>query len=506
MAKKQSKSGSGLARQRALVIGISNYPRPEDYLGGVAADVREMSKLLASKHGTFPADGVLQLIDNAATHDKILEELERVFGDPAGDTVFVYIAGHGFEEGGKYYFMAHDTIGPESAVPLAEIKNLFDESKSRRVFLWLDFCRSGGIIARRKSANELELITREIGVVRGEGKILVAACTSTQSAYESIATGHGNFTHALLAGLKGAAKNRSGEVTAHSLFDFIDQNLTSPIQRPVFLGQSTGRIVLVHYPQTAAATKKSAKRPATRAATSPSRRPGTWVMLGDNFLLADSVKHSAESKLQISATTTTGAQSAMLESLRPRGFGHDKSLPFASGTSAYVVEVLEVESELTGTYQKWTLSLAVEELVRDFGSDISFRRNNGTTISPEDFARMRAGRVLLNDLPPRSSSRRGMDSDDLSLGFIDGSGRYTTKECVVREVFKQLGSNPDWRQFARLSAMFVLKAAGVVDRIHELTIGPVRANRVPVAFRGDRQRYANEKPMPIEVSGSCSLA
>src|SRR5947207_353237 len=139
--------------QRALVVGVSEYPNPKDRLPAVAADVREMAKVLSSKHGTFPAKGVTVLADKQATRDKVLAALHTALGGAAVDTVFVYLAGHGVEVGGKYYYVAHDTSSDATAVPLTEIKALFDQTKCRRAFLWLDFCHSGGILARGGSGD-----------------------------------------------------------------------------------------------------------------------------------------------------------------------------------------------------------------------------------------------------------------------------------------------------------------------------------------------------------------
>ena len=162
MAKNPPKTKPG-SNQRALVIGVSDYPNPKDRLPAVAADVREMAKVLSSKHGTFPAKGVTVMADKQATRDKVLAALRSAFGGTAVDTVFVYLAGHGVEVGGRYYYVAHDTTTEATAVPLTEIKALFEQTKSRRAFLWLDFCHSGGILARGGS-NDMAAIRREIGV------------------------------------------------------------------------------------------------------------------------------------------------------------------------------------------------------------------------------------------------------------------------------------------------------------------------------------------------------
>jgi len=93
MAKKKATTKkSTVNNQRALVVGVSDYPRPEDKLPAVAADVREMAKVLASKNATFPAKGVSVLADRKATRDSVLAALNDAFGGSTAETVFVYMA------------------------------------------------------------------------------------------------------------------------------------------------------------------------------------------------------------------------------------------------------------------------------------------------------------------------------------------------------------------------------------------------------------------------------
>ena len=92
------------------------------------------------------------------------------------------MAGHGAVVGGDYYFVAHDTNVqdiPSTGVPLQRIKQMFDASPSQRAFLWLDFCHSGGIIPRDLTAEpgDEAVISRDLKVVQGRGKMIIAACT-----------------------------------------------------------------------------------------------------------------------------------------------------------------------------------------------------------------------------------------------------------------------------------------------------------------------------------------
>ncbi|MGZ3488891.1 MAG: caspase family protein [Isosphaeraceae bacterium] len=251
-APEPSKSRSRTGREKALVIGISDYPPPIRKLPAVANDVREMAKLLSSDQGQFPSQNVRSLADGEATQKVVLEAIESTFsGLQADDAVFAYLAGHGEVVAGEYYFIAHDTTAQGIAingVPLKRLKAAFDSSPSQRAFMWLDFCHSGGIIPRDLGVepDDREIISRTLEVAQGQGKLIIAACTPSEKAYESAAVGHGLFTDALLRGLNGEAANK-GEVTVNSLFDYIDRQMGGDRQRPMMFGQMTGRVVLMHH-------------------------------------------------------------------------------------------------------------------------------------------------------------------------------------------------------------------------------------------------------------------
>jgi hypothetical protein len=247
-----TRSRNKTGRERALVIGISEYPPPIPKLPAVANDVREMATLLGSDKGQFPAQNVVKLADGEAIGQKVLEAIDSTFaGAQPEDPVFAYMAGHGEVAAGQYYFIAYDTTLKDistNGVPLTKIKQAFDTSPSQRAFLWLDFCHSGGIIPRdlEVGSDDREVIGRTLSVAQGQGKLIIAACTPLQLAWESQTVGHGLFTEALLKGLKGEAANK-GEVTINSVFDYIDKRMGSDRQRPMMFGQMTGRVVLMHY-------------------------------------------------------------------------------------------------------------------------------------------------------------------------------------------------------------------------------------------------------------------
>lgn len=246
---------------------------------------------------------------------------------------------------------------------------------------------------------------------------------------------------------------------------------------------------------------KSPKPTIAKAKTSGStKRDGTWIMLGDHFFLADSVRHQLEGKLEIVLCPGSGDEEAELAALRPTQYGGRSTLPFAVNNDAHLVRVEQVTTETKAGSQQWTLSLAAAPSV----SSNQMTEVSANGVGPDEIARRRAGRILVNDPPPMD--RRGFSADSLIEGFIEGSGEYSVKECVVRSIFKRYGKNADWKEFARLKSVFSLKVSGTVEHVLELAIGTVKNQKVAVKFRGRRgQRYSNVPPATIEVTGSCSL-
>src|SRR5262249_21131819 len=157
----------------------------------VANDARAMAELLGSPQGSFRGGEVTVLTDAQATGAAVKDCLAAVLGKARrDDTVFVYVAGHGTIHNGADFFLAHDTAPgrvAETGVPLTGLRDLFDNSPSRRVFVWLDFCHSGGVIERSEAvtvAEDNEIIERTLRVAKGAGKLIVAACTAEQTAKE----------------------------------------------------------------------------------------------------------------------------------------------------------------------------------------------------------------------------------------------------------------------------------------------------------------------------------
>jgi hypothetical protein len=502
-------------RNRALIVGVSNYPAGISVLPAVTSDVREIVRLLGSAAGKFQGGDIRLLADADATRARVLEELRDVLGGAdQDDTIFAYLAGHGvLDTAGNYFFVPHDTKLTDiqnSAVPLEEVKAIFDSSKSERLLLWLDFCRSGGILARNlelqsTDAKIADIVERTLRVTQGQGKVIMCACTADQSAYES--PDHGHFTKYLLKGLQGAAANAAGEVTVNSLHDYIDREIGSVQQRPMFLGKMTGRIVLMH---SRSISSGSAELQGPVAAELVIDDSGQWVLLADSMFRASSVRQGAEGEITVRIPSLGSEDDAKIRALKPPQSWGGQSIAYAHRNDGFLAQVKQIESESTSEGTSWIVTLKSE--VTGYGGGIMQDmglQENGRSYSGDDIAELRARRLLLND-PPPAKSRRGTWQAGHSMleSFVEGtSTKFPVKECVFRRFSAVLQIDAKrGMEKARLAAIYALKASNVFEHIIELRLGPLREGTLHVRCRGKRaSRYSNEEPPVLEIEGDYAL-
>lgn len=81
-------------QQRALLVGVADYPIPEQRLAGPVNDVFLMSSLLQELG--FPPDNIRVVLDERATTEGIRERLRWLLEDARpGDWLYFFFAGHG---------------------------------------------------------------------------------------------------------------------------------------------------------------------------------------------------------------------------------------------------------------------------------------------------------------------------------------------------------------------------------------------------------------------------
>jgi hypothetical protein len=196
----------------AVVAGASRGGVGRATLKYAAGDAEEVARVLGQLGGIEPADLRLLVEPDADAVRRVLAEVQQraAAARAAGREVelFVYYSGHSDETG---------LLLGESALPYEELRRALDAVPAEVRVLVLDSCASGAI-TRAKGARR-PAFEREAGRVRGH--VYLTSSAADEASQESDRLRASFFTHALLAGLRGAADTSGdGVVTVDEAYQF----------------------------------------------------------------------------------------------------------------------------------------------------------------------------------------------------------------------------------------------------------------------------------------------
>jgi len=230
----------------ALVIGVSNYvhARPLKF---AARDAQEFSEFLKSpRGGGIPENHVFVLLEDQVTELAVRRELHKMAKRvQPGDSVYVYIAGHGTLVDRLGYFITSDVSlsDPDGGgVYFGEIKELIEAGLAHanvRVLI-TDLCNAGRIgidpaLSVEDLANALNDEVLKLNPRTGTFLNFMAS-GPTEASWEQPSLRHGVFTYSLLEALNGKANPGLRMLTAGSVVDYVKANvarLTGSAQHPV---------------------------------------------------------------------------------------------------------------------------------------------------------------------------------------------------------------------------------------------------------------------------------
>ncbi len=222
----------------ALIVGIASYNHMPA-LRYTDDDAYRMYAFLKSPEGgALDDEHISILIDEAATKQKILNEMTRIFNQAGpNDLVMMYFSGHGL----KGSFLPIDFDGYNNKIFHEEINNILRQSPAKYKLCIADACHSGSLLAMRDGGvqNALSHYYRSLAQANA-GTALIMSSKSEETSLESSGLRQGVFSHFLIRGLKGEADtNHNNIVSVQELFNFIDgnvQNYTGFRQSPMIQG------------------------------------------------------------------------------------------------------------------------------------------------------------------------------------------------------------------------------------------------------------------------------
>ena len=225
--------------RHALLIGNSEFRQAGlTRLSAPANDVRELAALLEDKAiGGFTTKLKLDasLVDARGEIRQLFENRH------ADDLVLLYYSGHGLLDTSGRFYLAMTETDPKnpdaSSIDEIWLRDVFNNSRSKRQVVILDCCHSGAFIpdaGTRKKASTGPILTEKTLDPTGHGRFIMAATTAETSAFEQ--EGRSLYTRHLVEGLtEGAAAPKSDKVTIFDLHKFVEQRVietSKDIMRP----------------------------------------------------------------------------------------------------------------------------------------------------------------------------------------------------------------------------------------------------------------------------------
>lgn len=210
--------------RKALIVGLQNYPY--QFLHGCHDGANSIERLLKRhEDGSVNFDCKL-LIDkrnddeNAIDQVKLRKNIIELFDVPKIDTVLFYFSGHGALTTRGGFIVTPDSKKFDEGIRMDEILDLANNSRADNKVIILDCCNSGAF-------GEIPHTNGNITQI-GEGVTVLSACMKNQNTIGN------DFTDLLIEALKGGAADLTGNITAGSVYWFIDRALSAWGPRPVF--------------------------------------------------------------------------------------------------------------------------------------------------------------------------------------------------------------------------------------------------------------------------------
>lgn len=227
-------SAQGQTRKLAFVVGVSEYQKTGlTNLKYAHKDATELSDELA-KHGFE----VARFIGKDARTDKVRKALTAFIKITSGlnknDIVLVSFSGHGVQKMVSQnnrlveapFICLYDTLvsKPETMISLnSVIEELTDNSGCNSNLLLIDACRNNPDKgARTLDGGTVKELPTKIS--------LLFSSAPGQKSYESEKAEQGVFTHVLLKGLRGEAKDRRGKIGWLQLASYIESEIPYAVE------------------------------------------------------------------------------------------------------------------------------------------------------------------------------------------------------------------------------------------------------------------------------------
>jgi len=220
-----------------VAVGVDSYPKlgPKNVLHYAGADARAVLDALLDRTAPLHASVVFTLLvsdGKRPTSANITDALRVLEQTQPEDTVVLFMAGHGVNEGRDYFFLPEDAewenahLRPSSVINWQALQTAMQNARGRRIML-VDTCHAGGAYNARLVKDA------------ADSNIVVFSATDARTKARELASlGHGVFSYAFVRGLSGKADiYKTGTINVLELGAYVSHEvmrLTKGAQEPTF--------------------------------------------------------------------------------------------------------------------------------------------------------------------------------------------------------------------------------------------------------------------------------
>ncbi|NMH74957.1 caspase family protein [Bacillus sp. RO2] len=475
-------------RYKALIIAVDQY-NSANALPNTVNDALEIKRLLVESPSFFKEQDV-QVFKGTISRGNILLSALNSFFESAIDTdvLFLFWAGHGAFINNEGYFVPFDgdICSPnKSMIKMSEVRDMIEKTTASTVLSFFDTCHSGAI-----TRNIQQDMHRGLEV-KGAGKVLIAACTESQYAWDR--GGHGAFTDYLIRGLEGEAADRNGDIDVYNLYSFVSKRLKEefPNQSPVIKSTLNGEPMLIK--RVINRSESTSVKVTTNSIEEQVSSSGLSFWLGP--IIADYDEFHIKNKVeyQITLINPDSKIEQALKSMRDR-------YPFAIRDEADIVSIenIDIKSTREGTIIVVNLK-GTGESINSIFSEMSVGGGMGKTLTPDEIAMLRIRRILFGEKVIPSGY-----GDSLVESMI--SKPINAKIQVIPNIISYLASQRYTPEKIRVMIVGSLILTGAIEKIETLSLTLDNGVITKIQLIGFRPKYySNVDPKKIDVNETINI-
>ena len=220
-------------KNKALLVGINQYPNPNNSLRGCVNDILDMEHFIAETHKVYAKENIKKLTDKEATKQGIIHQIKWLLeGAAPGDQLLFHYSGHGAQAATLFPHLESDGLdeiicpydfdgSSATAFRDKEFAYLFANIPRGVHFVWIsDSCHAEDLSRDPVSSETLRyryfntphpvsadptgsLLANKAPVLTPLNGALLSACGSNQLSADAIINNrfNGAFTHYLIENL-----------------------------------------------------------------------------------------------------------------------------------------------------------------------------------------------------------------------------------------------------------------------------------------------------------------